>query len=200
MLRNVTSLLNFCRICSFLLSRKPRGLWKNYLSMALQPFVGPWPLLSFVILFTHTVGLLGRGISLSQGRCLHAEQHRVNAHRHPYLEWNSKPRPQSSGGRRQFMPYTARLLWSACGSSIRKKKLFVCLYFRNLFRCDVYLVSYITHAHTNICSSIKFHENAFMGFKVVTCEQMNRQAGRRREINTRKLPTSRCQRSKKTRK
>jgi hypothetical protein len=30
------------------------------------------------------VGLLGRGISPSQGRCLHAEQHkqRINAHRH----------------------------------------------------------------------------------------------------------------------
>jgi hypothetical protein len=36
--------------------------------MALQPFVGPWPLFQFVELFTQTVGLLGRGISPSQGR------------------------------------------------------------------------------------------------------------------------------------
>jgi hypothetical protein len=37
------------------------------------------------------VGLLGRGISPSQGRYLHTEQHkrRINAHRHPCLEWDS---------------------------------------------------------------------------------------------------------------
>jgi hypothetical protein len=51
------------------------------LSMALEPFVGPWPLLSFLIL--HTVGrLLGRGISQSQCLYLHTEQqkHRINAY------------------------------------------------------------------------------------------------------------------------
>jgi hypothetical protein len=37
------------------------------LSMALQPFVGPWPLFQFLDLFTQSVGLLGRGISPSQG-------------------------------------------------------------------------------------------------------------------------------------
>jgi hypothetical protein len=47
-------------------------------SMALQPFVGPWPLLQFrnLFLFTQTVGLLGRVISLSQGRYLHTGQHK----------------------------------------------------------------------------------------------------------------------------
>jgi hypothetical protein len=39
--------------------------------MALQPFVGPWPLLQFRnLFFTQTVGLLGRGISPSHGRYL----------------------------------------------------------------------------------------------------------------------------------
>jgi hypothetical protein len=42
--------------------------------MALQPFVAPWPLFNFL------VGLLGWGISPSQGRYLHKEQykHRIN--------------------------------------------------------------------------------------------------------------------------
>jgi hypothetical protein len=31
-------------------------------------------------------------------------QHRINAHRHPCLEWDSKPRSQCSNGRRRFMP------------------------------------------------------------------------------------------------
>jgi hypothetical protein len=41
-----------------------------------------------------SVRLLGRGISLSQGRYLHTEQHkhRINVHRHPCLEWCSNPR------------------------------------------------------------------------------------------------------------
>jgi hypothetical protein len=38
--------------------------------VALQPFVGLWPLFSFVIIFTQTVGLLGRVISPSQDRYL----------------------------------------------------------------------------------------------------------------------------------
>jgi hypothetical protein len=49
--------------------------------MALQPFVGPWPLLQFRYLFTQSVGLLGQVISPSQGRYLHTGQHkhRINA-------------------------------------------------------------------------------------------------------------------------
>jgi hypothetical protein len=42
--------------------------------MALQPFVGHWPL--FLFLDLYTVGLLGREISPSQGRYLHTEQHK----------------------------------------------------------------------------------------------------------------------------
>jgi hypothetical protein len=40
------------------------------LSMALQP-LGPWPLFLFLKPYTQSVGLLGRGISSSQGHCLH---------------------------------------------------------------------------------------------------------------------------------
>jgi hypothetical protein len=56
-------------------------------------FVGSWPLLLFRNVFTQTVGLLERVIGPSQGRYLYTEQHkhRINAHRHPYLEWDSNP-------------------------------------------------------------------------------------------------------------
>jgi hypothetical protein len=39
------------------------------------------------------VGLLGRVSSSSQGRCLHTGQHRhrIKAHRHPRLKWDSIP-------------------------------------------------------------------------------------------------------------
>jgi hypothetical protein len=71
-----------------------------------QPVQGPGLLFSSVIFFTQTAGLLGRVISSSQGRYLNTEQHkyRINAHRHPCLEWDSNPRSQRSSERRQFMP------------------------------------------------------------------------------------------------
>jgi hypothetical protein len=56
---------------------------------------------SFLIL-RQSAGLLGRVISSSQGRCLH--KHKINADRHPCLEWDSNPRAQCSSGRRKFMP------------------------------------------------------------------------------------------------
>jgi hypothetical protein len=62
----------------------------------------PWNALfrfSFLIL-RQLVGLLGRGISPSQGRYLY--KHRINADIHPCLEWDSKPRSQCSSERRQF--------------------------------------------------------------------------------------------------
>jgi 2-C-methyl-D-erythritol 4-phosphate cytidylyltransferase/2-C-methyl-D-erythritol 2,4-cyclodiphosphate synthase len=31
-------------------------------------------------------------------------KHRINAYRHPCLEWNSNPQPQCSSGRRRFTP------------------------------------------------------------------------------------------------
>jgi hypothetical protein len=77
------------------------SLWNllYYISMALQPL---WALAVFC---TQSIGLLGRGISPSQGRYLHTEQHkhRINAHRHACLKWDSNPRSQCSSGRRRFM-------------------------------------------------------------------------------------------------
>jgi hypothetical protein len=51
-------------------------------SFNLHPFVGPWPFFSKIIIFTQTIGLLGRVISPSQIRYLYREQHkhRINAH------------------------------------------------------------------------------------------------------------------------
>jgi hypothetical protein len=65
--------------------------------------------------FTQSVGLLGQGIRPSQGRYLHTGQHkhRITAHTHPFLKWDSNPRSQCLSGRRQFMPQTAWPLWSA---------------------------------------------------------------------------------------
>jgi hypothetical protein len=50
--------------------------------MAVQPFVGPWPLFQFLDPIHQSVGLIGRGISLSQGLYLHTGQykHRIKAH------------------------------------------------------------------------------------------------------------------------
>jgi hypothetical protein len=46
-----------------------------------SPLLSPGLFFSFVIIFTQTVGLLGRVISLSQGRYLYTQhKHRINAH------------------------------------------------------------------------------------------------------------------------
>jgi hypothetical protein len=85
-------------------------------SMTLQPFVGTWPVLQFRGLFIHAVGLLGRGISPSEGRYLGTGQQncRINAHTNIHtFEWDSNSRSQRSSERRQFMPQTARPLCSA---------------------------------------------------------------------------------------
>jgi hypothetical protein len=73
----------------------------------------PWPR-NFLI-YAQSVGLLGRGISPSQGRYINTEQHkhRINAQGHPCLEWDSNPRFQCTSGRRRFMPLKAWPLWPA---------------------------------------------------------------------------------------
>jgi hypothetical protein len=68
----------------------------TYLSMVLQPFVGPWPL------FIHTVGRTPWSGDQPVARLLPIQ--RINSHRHPCLEWDSNPKPQCSSGRRLFMP------------------------------------------------------------------------------------------------
>jgi hypothetical protein len=55
-----------------------------------------------------SVGLLGQGISPSQGRYLHGTIQIQNKR----LECDSNPRSQLSSRRRRFVPYTARPLWS----------------------------------------------------------------------------------------
>jgi hypothetical protein len=62
----------------------------TYVYLWLYSPCGPWPLFFSFLIYTHSVGFLGRGISPSQGRYLHTEQHkhRINAHRHPCLEWD----------------------------------------------------------------------------------------------------------------
>jgi hypothetical protein len=78
-------------------------------SMALQPFVGPRPLLQFRNLFTQTVGLLGRVISPSQGRHLHTGIHALSGIRthDPSVResedsWYLRPRGHSIAYRRKL--------------------------------------------------------------------------------------------------
>jgi hypothetical protein len=58
-----------------------------FVFMVLQPFVGPWPLFQFLNLLTQSVGLLGRGISRSQGRYLQTGQHKqkIKTLRHAWI-------------------------------------------------------------------------------------------------------------------
>jgi hypothetical protein len=72
------------------------------LCTALQSFVGPCRLFSFLI-YIQSVRLLGRGIRPSRGSHLHTGQHkhRINSHRHPFLEWYSNPRSQRLSQRRR---------------------------------------------------------------------------------------------------
>jgi hypothetical protein len=94
-----------------------RDQWRALVNtvMNLRSFIHQWlysPLsglglfCSSVIFFTQSVGLLGLGITPSQGRYLHTGQHKQNKciHRHSCLEWDSNPRSQLSSERRQFMP------------------------------------------------------------------------------------------------
>jgi hypothetical protein len=71
-----------------------------YFSRVLLPFVGPWPRFQFLDLFTHSVGLLGWGISPLQGHYLHTGEHknRIKAHMLPCLKWDWNPRSQCLSG------------------------------------------------------------------------------------------------------
>jgi hypothetical protein len=74
--------------------------------MALQPFVGPWQLFSVSWSYTQSVGHLGGG-SARRKASVYTQNNtnRINAQRHPCLEWDSNPRAQRSSERRQFMSY-----------------------------------------------------------------------------------------------
>jgi hypothetical protein len=58
------------------------------------------------------------GIGHTQGRCLHTGQHkhRINAHIHPYLKWDSNPRTQCSRWWRHYVQFlkseiNPQILW-----------------------------------------------------------------------------------------
>jgi hypothetical protein len=93
---NLFELVAACQPASF-----HSNAWN--LSMALQPL---WTVTVFFnfLFYTQSVGLLRRRTSPSQGLYPHTEQHehRINAHRHLCLEWDSNPRPQCSSGRTRF--------------------------------------------------------------------------------------------------
>jgi hypothetical protein len=58
------------------------------------------------LFYTQSLGLLGGGISPSQGPYLHTGQykHRIKSHRYTCREWDSNPQPKCSSERRQLMP------------------------------------------------------------------------------------------------
>jgi hypothetical protein len=91
----------FCASSKY--SDKFRDISFIHSSVALQPFVGPWPLLQFLNLFSQSVGLLGRGISPPQGRYRTTQTQNKRTYRHPCLELDSKPRTQLSSDRKQFV-------------------------------------------------------------------------------------------------
>jgi hypothetical protein len=77
-------------------------------SVAVQPFVGPWPLFQFRNrIHIRKDSLDGGSARRKAATYIEHDKHRINAHRHPYLEWDLNPRPQCSSGRRRFMPQTA---------------------------------------------------------------------------------------------
>jgi hypothetical protein len=67
---------------------------------------------SFLILHSRQDSLDGGSARRKASTYTRQHKHRINAHRHPYLEWDSNPRFQCSSGRRHFMPKTARALRS----------------------------------------------------------------------------------------
>jgi hypothetical protein len=75
-------------------------------SMALQLFVGPWPLHQFRNLF-YTDGGTSWTIDQPVARPLPTRRttqtQNKRTHRHPCLEWDSSPRSQRSSRRRQFI-------------------------------------------------------------------------------------------------
>jgi hypothetical protein len=86
------------------------------LSMALQPFVGPWPLIQFRNLFytdDRTPWTSDQPVARPLPTHRTTQTQNKRKYKYPCLEWDSSPRPQRSSKRRQFMPKTARPLWSA---------------------------------------------------------------------------------------
>jgi hypothetical protein len=98
-----------------------------------------WTLTAFKFLNPITVGRTPwTGMSPSQGRYLHTEQHRhrINAHRHPCLEWDSNPPPQCSSGEGCSCPRPR-------GHCDRRYNLFGCLEIMTVFTGNSVRVQHI---------------------------------------------------------
>jgi hypothetical protein len=85
----------------------------NLTAIPLIPYSYGVEVFIFLWIYTQSVGLFGRVISLSQGLYLYTntEKHTHTLTKHPYPTWVSNPRSQRQSDRRDFMPETARLPW-----------------------------------------------------------------------------------------
>jgi hypothetical protein len=73
--------------------------------MALQTFVGPWPLFQFLNLYTQSLGLLGRGISLRKAATYTQDStNRINAHNTDIYASSGIGTHGTSVERAKFMP------------------------------------------------------------------------------------------------
>jgi hypothetical protein len=87
--------VDICKVISFIHS-----------SRALQPFVGPWPLLQFRNLFYtdgRTPWMSDQPVAKPLPKRRAAQRQSKRSHRHPFLKWDSNPRSQRSNERRQSM-------------------------------------------------------------------------------------------------
>jgi hypothetical protein len=114
--RNVTGERNWSSIvtvrlcvvlCCVCVHFSPQNKTLLLLLLLLRLYSLCWAVAAYSVPYSYiqSVTPLGRGISPSQGRYLHTEQHkhRINADKHPCLEWDSNTWSQRSSGRRRFM-------------------------------------------------------------------------------------------------
>jgi hypothetical protein len=102
----------------------------------------PWELIWNYGPYRQLVGLLGRGISPSQGRYLRrTTQTQEHPDIHPCLEWDSNSRSQCLSGRSYFVPYILRPL---------RRCLFI-IPILHLVRCLVEVKRTVLSAYEKIC-------------------------------------------------
>jgi hypothetical protein len=110
-----------------------------YLSAALESFSWALAASSVSWSYTQSVGLLGRGISPRNAATYTGKhKHRINAHRHPCLEWDSNPQSQCLSGRREFMLYYRPV----CSPTLIT---FNCLYSRRISLKDIWVYETLSH-------------------------------------------------------
>jgi hypothetical protein len=128
-----------CNACNELLISFIHSSW-HY-----SPLLGPGLFISFAILFTLSGGLLERGISPSQGRYLHTEQHkhRINSHTDTHaLSWirTHDPSARASGDSSCLKPH-GPCDWQWIHYSI----------FSDFFYLSIYLSIYLSMALQSFC-------------------------------------------------